>query len=74
MSRLKDMSNQSPINMHNHSRQEKIKNARLNNKKYATIWRWHFYAGMLVAPFLLILSLSALGMMFMANTVGPNNV
>ena len=73
MSRLKDMSNQSPINMHNHSRQEEIKNARLNNKKYATIWRWHFYAGMLVAPFLLILSLSALGMMFMANTVGPNN-
>lgn len=73
MSRSKDMSNQSPINMHNHSRQEEIKNARLNNKKYATIWRWHFYAGMLVAPFLLILSLSALGMMFMANTVGPNN-
>lgn len=44
-----------------------------NNKKYATIWRWHFYAGMFIAPFLLILSLSALGMLFMANTVGPNN-
>lgn len=46
---------------------------RINNNKYSIIWRWHFYAGILVAPLLIILSLSALGMLFMANTVGPNN-
>ena len=25
---------------------------------YRTIWRWHFYAGLIVAPFLLILAVT----------------
>jgi uncharacterized iron-regulated membrane protein len=25
---------------------------------YRTIWRWHFYAGLFVLPFILILSLT----------------
>ncbi|MDN6276201.1 PepSY-associated TM helix domain-containing protein [Psychrobacter sp.] len=41
-----------------------------NSHRYFTVWRWHFYAGMFVAPFLIILSVTALGMLFMSNTVG----
>lgn len=29
-----------------------------NNALYRTIWRWHFYAGLLVIPFILILSVT----------------
>ncbi len=29
-----------------------------DNRLYRTIWRWHFYAGLIVAPFLLILSVT----------------
>ncbi|KQM27628.1 MULTISPECIES: PepSY-associated TM helix domain-containing protein [unclassified Sphingomonas] len=29
-----------------------------NARLYRTIWRWHFYAGLIVAPFLLILSIT----------------
>ncbi|MFT4089837.1 MAG: PepSY domain-containing protein [Asticcacaulis sp.] len=32
--------------------------SRSNPKTYRAIWRWHFYAGLIVAPFLLILSLT----------------
>jgi len=32
--------------------------AAVNAGLYRTVWRWHFYAGMLVAPFLLIASLT----------------
>ena len=41
-----------------------------NSHRYFTVWRWHFYAGMFVAPFLIVLSVTALGMLFMSNTVG----
>ncbi|GAB3670598.1 PepSY domain-containing protein [Salinisphaera aquimarina] len=33
---------------------------------YATVWRWHFYAGLLVAPFLLILAVT--GAIYLFNT------
>lgn len=29
-----------------------------DSRLYRTIWRWHFYAGLIVAPFLLILSIT----------------
>ena len=44
-----------------------------NNQRYFTVWRWHFYAGMFVAPFLIILACTALGMLFMSNTAGRDN-
>ena len=43
------------------------------NQRYFTVWRWHFYAGMFVAPFLMILAFTALGMLVMSNTVGRDN-
>ena len=30
---------------------------------YAAVWRWHFYAGLYVAPFLMLLALSGLVML-----------
>lgn len=30
----------------------------LNNRFYRTVWRWHFYAGLFVIPFMLILSIT----------------
>jgi uncharacterized iron-regulated membrane protein len=30
---------------------------------YAAVWRWHFYAGLYVAPFLLLLPLTGLVML-----------
>lgn len=37
-----------------------------NGQRYATIWRWHFYAGAFIAPFLIILAVTGLAMMFLA--------
>lgn len=31
---------------------------------YHSVWRWHFYAGLFVVPFLLILSITGLAMLF----------
>jgi len=44
-----------------------------NNQRYFTVWRWHFYAGIFVAPFLVVLAITALGMLFMSNTAGRDN-
>ncbi|WP_252189284.1 PepSY-associated TM helix domain-containing protein [Rossellomorea vietnamensis] len=30
----------------------------MDKKSYQTIWRWHFYAGLIIAPFLLILAVT----------------
>ncbi len=38
---------------------------RRTGRLYGTFWRWHFYAGLLVAPFLVILSLT--GMIYLFN-------
>ena len=40
---------------------------------YITIWRWHFYAGVFVAPFLILLAATGLGMVLLANTTGRDN-
>jgi uncharacterized iron-regulated membrane protein len=29
-----------------------------DNRLYAAVWRWHFYAGLITAPFLLILAVT----------------
>ena len=29
------------------------------NRRYLTVWRWHFYFGLLVAPFLTLLAITA---------------
>ncbi|MGP4715008.1 PepSY-associated TM helix domain-containing protein [Psychrobacter sp. T6-6] len=44
-----------------------------NNQRYFTVWRWHFYAGMFAAPFLIVLAITALGMLFMSNTAGRDD-
>lgn len=41
-----------------------------NNQHYFTVWRWHFYSGIFIAPFLIILACSALGMLLMSNITG----
>ena len=30
-----------------------------NRQHYFTVWRWHFYSGIFIAPFLIILACSA---------------
>ena len=45
----------------------------ISNQRYFTVWRWHFYAGMFVAPFLIVLACTALGMLFMSNTAGRDH-
>ena len=40
---------------------------------YTAIWRWHFYAGVFVAPFLIVLAVTGLGMVLLANTTGRDN-
>ncbi|MFN4144144.1 PepSY-associated TM helix domain-containing protein [Aestuariivirga sp.] len=35
-----------------------------NIRLYRAVWRWHFYAGLFVIPFLVILAASGLGMLF----------
>lgn len=44
-----------------------------NNQRYFTVWRWHFYAGMFIAPFLIILAFTGLGMLLMSNTTGRDS-
>ena len=40
------------------------------NRRYLTAWRWHFYFGLLVAPFLTLLAVTGLGMLLFANITG----
>ncbi|WP_409202323.1 PepSY-associated TM helix domain-containing protein [Suttonella sp. R2A3] len=40
------------------------------DSSYSRIWRWHFYAGVFVAPFLTILAVTGLCMMMLAYTNG----
>ena len=40
------------------------------NRRYLTVWRWHFYFGLLVAPFLTLLAITGLGMLLFANITG----
>ncbi len=45
----------------------------INNRRYFTVWRWHFYAGIFIAPFLIILACTALGMLFLSSTAGRDH-
>lgn len=38
----------------------------LSTRFYSAVWRWHFYAGIFVAPFLIMLALTGLFMMYTA--------
>lgn len=40
------------------------------HRQYLTVWRWHFYAGFFVAPFLMLLAATGLAMMLFANFTG----
>ena len=44
-----------------------------NNQRYFTVWRWHFYTGMFIASFLIVLACTGLGMLLMSNTTGRDN-
>lgn len=47
-----------------------MKHSQNEQQRYFLFWRWHFYAGIFVAPFLLVLALTGLGMIFFANLDG----
>ena len=40
------------------------------NRRYLTVWRWHFYFGLLVVAFLTLLAVTGLGMLLFANITG----
>ncbi|MCP1771598.1 putative iron-regulated membrane protein [Neisseria perflava] len=40
------------------------------HRRYLTVWRWHFYAGIFVTPFLILLSATGLAMLLFANISG----
>ena len=40
--------------------------ASLKSRFYLVAWRWHFYAGIYVVPFLIMLAVTGLGMMYIA--------
>lgn len=44
--------------------------AGLSRRFYTTAWRWHFYAGLYVAPFLIMLAVTGLIMLWSAVLVG----
>ncbi|GAJ57532.1 hypothetical protein B23_0722 [Geobacillus thermoleovorans B23] len=39
--------------------EQTVKAADKQRPMYAAVWRWHFYAGIIFAPFLIILALSS---------------
>lgn len=43
-----------------------------SSRFYSTVWRWHFYAGLYVTPFLIILAVTGLIMMWAATINGRN--
>lgn len=47
-----------------------MKRSQNEQQRYFLFWRWHFYAGIFVAPFLFLLAFSGLAMIFFANTDG----
>ena len=47
-----------------------MSNTSAKNQRYLIIWRWHFYAGVLVTPFLILLAATGLAMLLSANIQG----
>jgi uncharacterized iron-regulated membrane protein len=41
-----------------------IKESKDSESLYRAVWRWHFYSGLFVAPFMLILAVTGLAMMY----------
>lgn len=39
---------------------------------YVTVWRWHFYAGLYVIPFLVMLATTGLIMLWVSSTIELN--
>ncbi|THV17398.1 PepSY-associated TM helix domain-containing protein [Rhizobium rhizophilum] len=48
----------------------KADSSALSRRFYITAWRWHFYAGLYVAPFLLMLAVTGLTMLWTATLFG----
>ena len=46
------------------------RSAPLSRRFYLTAWRWHFYAGLYVAPFLVMLAVTGLIMLWTAAIYG----
>lgn len=44
----------------------------MDSQRYFLIWRWHFYAGLFIAPFLMLLAITGLAMIFFAHTEGKD--
>ena len=42
------------------------------NKLYFTVWRWHFYAGLYVIPFLIMLAVTGLIMLWVSSMTELN--
>lgn len=40
--------------------------SRLTGRFYAAVWRWHFYAGLYVIPFLVVLAVTGLIMLWVS--------
>ena len=43
---------------------EKVEKLEKSGRLYRTLWRWHFYAGVILLPFIIILSLSGMVYLF----------
>lgn len=41
-------------------------------QRYFAVWRWHFYTGVLVTPFLMLLAATGLVMLLSANLYGKD--
>lgn len=44
--------------------QTQVEETKTANKLYLATWRWHFYAGVYVTPFLIVLALTGLAMLY----------
>lgn len=54
-----------------HSRvPEQAESAAVTNRLYSAAWRWHFYAGLYVVPFLIMLAVTGLVMLWTSVLVG----
>ena len=43
-----------------------ISTNKLSQKFYSATWRWHFYAGLYVIPFFIMLAITGMAMMYIA--------
>lgn len=55
---------QTQANQHTHSSNQQVTASKNAKARYFLAWRWHFYAGLFVIPFMLMLSLTGIVMLF----------